>query len=256
MIDLSNNQMPTYIDAVARKEIPNELFERKFASATIGSTEQPIWEGGATYEFVDTPETVNVVSDNINDTLAGTGAQKVKIIGLNAGVITTEIVDLDGTTPVATANQYDFVHRMFVAQAGATAPVIAAIAKSVGAAGTITATGVTSSAVRGVVVANSNISMQSPIRVPIGEQWQIHDVTATAGKGSEVTVRSYIRVPGTQIYTRIAEGQLVENTVVIPAHRILPGGTDIIFTGEAATGTVETAVLIQMTRQNATVDLV
>lgn len=249
-------QMPTFIDAVTRGEVTNQLFERKFASANIGTVEQPIWAGGATYEFIDTPEAVNIVSDNLNDTLAGTGAQKVKVIGLNAGVITTEIIDLDGTTPVAMANQYDFIHRMFIVQAGSTSPVIPAIAGSVGAAGNITATGVTSSAVRAVITNGNATTLQTPIRVPIGERWQIHDVTVTAGKGQEVNFQSYIRIPGTKIFAVIARGQLVQETVVIPSHRVLTAGTDLIFTAFTSAGNVETSILIQMTREGATEELI
>lgn len=257
MNDFSSGQRPTFIDAVSRQEVTGQLFERVFASGTISTTESPIWSGGSTYEFIDTPEIVNVVSDNLNDTLAGTGAQKIKIIGFDAGIIKSEIVDLNGTTPVATTNSYDFVHRMFVVQAGVTSPVIPAIAGSVGAAGTIISTGVTSSAVRAVIASPANgVSLHSQIRVPEGETWQIHDITISAGKGQEVTLRTYIRIPLTNIFIAIGEGQLIQSSTVIPAHRTLPSGTDLIFTGVTSAGTVEVSVLVQMTRQNATTALV
>lgn len=256
MTDFSSGLQKNFIDAVARGEVTGWKFERKFAFANVGTTEQPIWEGGGTYEFVDTPEDVNIVSDDINDTIAGTGAQKVKVIGLNNGVITTEIIDLNGTTPVTLVNQYDFIHRMLVVQAGSVAPVISAIAGSQGAAGTITTTGVTSSAVRAVIVGKTGGSLQGMIRVPTGEEWQIHDVTVTAGKGQEVSIFSYIRVPGSNVFITIAEGQLLQTGTIIPAHRVLPAGTDLIFTGMTSAGTVQTSILIQMTRKGATIDLV
>ena len=249
-------QKPEFIDAVSRGEVPGWKFERKFAFADVGTTEQPIWEGGVTYEFVDSPEDVAIVSDSIADTIAGTGAQKVRVIGLNAGVITSEVVNLNGTTPVTLANQYDFIHRCFVAQAGATSPVIPAIANSEGAAGTITLTGATSSAVRAVIVGNKGGSLQGLIRVPVNEEWLIHDVTVTAGKGQELSIKSYIRVPGTQIWVTIAEGQLIQDGILIPAHRVLTAGTDLIFTGKTSAGTVQASILIQITRKNATEDLV
>ena len=246
----------SFIDAVARGEVPGWLFERKFAFADVGTTEQPIWEGGATYEFVDTAEDVTIVSDNINDTIAGTGAQKVKVIGFNNGVILNEIVDMNGTTSVTLINQYDFIYRCLVVQAGAASPLIPAIVNSAGAAGTITLTGVTSTAVRAVIVDRKGNSLQGIIRVPAGEEWQIHDVTVTAGKGQELSINSYIRVPGSQIWVVIAEGQLIEDGILIPAHRILSAGTDLIFTGSTSAGTVQASVLIQMTRRNATIKLI
>ena len=255
MIDLSSGLEQTFIDSVARGEVTGWMFERKFASANVTTTEMPIWAGGATYQFVDSAETVNIVSSSTNDTIAGTGARKVKVIGLNAGTILNEIVNLNGTNPVALSNSYDFIHRMFVVEAGATAPVVAAIAGSVGAAGTITATGATSSAVRAVIVTDAGGSLQTPIRVPAGETWQIHDVTIAAGKGQEVKIRSYIRIPGTQVYVRTAEGQLIQDTIVIPTHRTLSAGTDLIFTGSTSAGTVLTSILINITRKNATVSL-
>lgn len=246
----------SFIDAVSRGEVPGWLFERKFAFANVGTTEQPIWEGGGTYEFVDIPEDVTIVSSDTNDTIAGTGAQKVKVIGFNNGIILNEIIDLNGTTLVTLANQYDFIHRCLVVQAGAAAPIIPAIANSAGAAGTITLTGVTSTAVRAVIVENKGGSLQGLIRVPAGEEWQIHDVTVTAGKGQELSIKSYIRVPGSQVWITIAEGQLIQDGIIIPAHRILPARTDLIFTGKTSAGTVQASVLIQMTRRNATKALI
>lgn len=246
----------SFIDAVSRGEVPGWLFERKFAFANVGTTEQPIWEGGGTYEFIDTAEDVTIVSDDISDTIAGTGAQKIKVIGFDNGIILSEIIDLNGTTPVTLANQYDFIHRCLVVQAGVTSPIIPAIVNSAGAAGTITLTGVTSSAVRAVIAGNTGGSLQGMIRVPAGEEWQIHDVTVTAGKGQELSINSYIRVPGSQIWITIAEGQLIEDGIIIPAHRILSAGTDLIFTGMTSAGTVQASVLIQMTRRNATIALI
>jgi hypothetical protein len=63
--------------------------------------------------------TLSVVSSNANDIAAGTGANSVIIYGVNADWETQiEIVTLNGTTPVITANTWLGVNRMAIYLAG------------------------------------------------------------------------------------------------------------------------------------------
>lgn len=75
-------------------------------------------ESGST-TLLSSAETLDVVSDDANDTIAGTGAQKLEIQGLDANYnLQTETIDLDGTTPVTTTNTWIRYFRAKVTQVG------------------------------------------------------------------------------------------------------------------------------------------
>jgi hypothetical protein len=61
----------------------------------------------------------SLVSTSASDSSAGTGAQQVTITGLSAAfVVASEVVTMNGTTPVATVNQYAYLESMVVTQVG------------------------------------------------------------------------------------------------------------------------------------------
>ena len=87
--------------AVVNNEIPGLQIIHKFGASTIGTTMQPITSSGF-YRTPTTPTALEIVSDNANDTAAGTGARSLHIFSAKADwKITEEIVALNGTTPVA-----------------------------------------------------------------------------------------------------------------------------------------------------------
>lgn len=66
-----------------------------------------VWEGGGNYPFLAAAATLEVLSTSAADTAAGTGARTVLISGLNSAYNTiSEVVTLNGVTPVSTVNQY------------------------------------------------------------------------------------------------------------------------------------------------------
>lgn len=86
-----------------------------------GSVPEDIWEGGGTYTgFPDsTLETISVSSSSANDASAGTGARTVRVTGLDSNYdVISETVTLNGTTPVATTQQFRRAHTATVQTAG------------------------------------------------------------------------------------------------------------------------------------------
>ena len=68
---------------------------------------EEIWNGGGLRYYPSTAAALNVVSTNANDTAAGTGARTVRVTGLDANWNEiSEIVTLNGLTPVQTVNSY------------------------------------------------------------------------------------------------------------------------------------------------------
>lgn len=73
-----------------------------------GSTSTKVWEPPTQARVHD------IDSTSVNDTSAGTGMRTVEVFGLEDwdSAETSEIVILNGTTPVPTANSYVIIHRM------------------------------------------------------------------------------------------------------------------------------------------------
>lgn len=83
-----------------------------------GGFEPLISQGGA-LPITDTAETLNVVSTSTADDVGGTGAISVFITGIGSDDLeATEILNLDGTTPVVTSNSYKFINRVVVYTSG------------------------------------------------------------------------------------------------------------------------------------------
>lgn len=75
------------------------------------------------YPFPSTAQSLEVVSDSVNDTAAGTGAQAVVVDGLDAdfkAYATKEIAQLNGTTPVELSRTYVRINDFVVTTAGST----------------------------------------------------------------------------------------------------------------------------------------
>ncbi len=85
----------------------------------ISSSFEDVWLQGGTWTKIPTATTLEVASDDANDTLAGTGAQTVTIEGLDVNYAEiTETVNMLGTTPVLTTQLFLFVNNFFVATGG------------------------------------------------------------------------------------------------------------------------------------------
>ena len=67
---------------------------------SVGVAED-VWSGGGDYPFLTVATSLELLSSNVNDTSAGTGAQTVRVDGLDANYVEiSQTVTLNGTTPV------------------------------------------------------------------------------------------------------------------------------------------------------------
>ena len=86
-----------------------------------GSVPEDVWEGGSSYTGFPTgsAELVTAVSDDSNDTSAGSGARTIRIYGLDAnGAEQNEVITLNGTSLVDSVNTYTRVNRVIVLTSG------------------------------------------------------------------------------------------------------------------------------------------
>jgi hypothetical protein len=129
-----------------------------------------------------------IVSSDTNDDIdSGTGARTIRVWGLTAwdAAETSEDVDLEGQTPVNTANSYVIIHRMRVIANGGTGYP----------AGTITATAATDSTVTAAIRPNIGSTAMAIYGWPSGKTLLVYDWWASifqaSAQGRDARVRLY-----------------------------------------------------------------
>jgi hypothetical protein len=124
-ISLDNPMPITGLDpmlAIAMGLIPGYSAVNKFGHNPAATAGEDIWGGGGVYGFFPTEAVaMDVVSSDDEDGGAGTdtGALTIQVYGLdNDWLEQNETVTLNGTTPVALANEYIRIFRTIVLTAG------------------------------------------------------------------------------------------------------------------------------------------
>lgn len=97
-----------------------ELIDRTGWNGAISpSTPEDVWASGGEMVWPTAAETIEVVSGDANDSVAGTGAQRVVVEGLDASwEPLTEEVDLSGTTAVTTTGAFLRINRAWISHVG------------------------------------------------------------------------------------------------------------------------------------------
>lgn len=159
------------------------------------NTKIDLWDEGGTYIFLDAAETLSVQSTNASDdSPGGAGAHAVELFGLDADYNPiNEIVTLDGTAPVLTANQYLRCNRMIIRSAGVNG----------GAIGIITAEA-TGGNVQARINNGFNQSLMAIWTVPAGKVFIIKYTEASIGRGKEGLFELKVRPFGEVFQTKKA----------------------------------------------------
>jgi len=186
----------------------------KFArNPDINSTEETIWEQGGNYVFPTSAAVRYVSSSDANDTNGGTGANKVRVFGLDANyALIEEEVELAGQTQVATSLSYLRIYRAYVTLAGSggTAAGTVYVADSGASAGVPT----------GNVYANlgtSNQTLLGVYTVPAGKTLYLDDVNFTAAisqANANATIKFNIRDFGSNVFRTIVITELQSGTYI------------------------------------------
>ena len=146
------------------------------ASTTAVNIGRSIWDGGIAGAVNWVPPTVSrvhqLVSTNVNDTSAGTGARTVRVYGLDVNyALFNETITLNGTSNVATS-AFTMIYRMIVRTAGSTG----------WNAGTIKATADTDSTVTAQITIGNNQSLMTPFMVPVSTRGYMTNFSGTLKK--------------------------------------------------------------------------
>jgi hypothetical protein len=105
---------------VARGQIPGHSIIHVFGyNPDVDTSEETVWPIDGILGHPPSPTVMTISSTSANDAAAGTGARTVQILGVNGtGGLVSEIVTLNGQTPVNTVNTYDAIERMIVLTVG------------------------------------------------------------------------------------------------------------------------------------------
>ena len=142
----------------------------------ISTDEETVWDAGGIYSYPSSAGVATIVSTSTADDLVSTGAQKIKIEGLDANYNLKSVeVDMDGTTNVVTTESFLRVYRAFINQAGSGKVNAGNITISIGGA------------VRAQISANQGQTLMAVYTVPAGftgyiTQWSFSSGASSSGK--------------------------------------------------------------------------
>ena len=224
------DDIPFYL-AVQQGKVPGYSMVNKFGyNSSIGSGSfETIWETGDDYPWQSSAVTVDVVSDDTDDDVAGTGARTLRIQGLDGSYnLAEETVDMDGTTTVTTTQTFLRVFRMSVETAGT----------SGNNEGTITVTYTGGSDVAATITAGNGQTLMTLYTIPAGYTGYLLSMNISSGKDQEMEFKFIQRDNGvanaafqTKQFLDVRGGQ---TTVIFNAINIIPQKSDIYVSGKAS----------------------
>lgn len=102
MVLMSRQFTKEFLIEVSKGKVPgHDSFLVIGAKESITTTSETVWDLSGNFTFPTGDESWELLSDNTNDTSAGTGAQTVIVSGLDTNFDRqVEIVSMNGTTPV------------------------------------------------------------------------------------------------------------------------------------------------------------
>jgi hypothetical protein len=224
------DDIPFYL-AVQQGKVPGYSMVNKFGyNSSIGSGAfETIWETGNDYPWQSSAVTVDVVSDDTNDDVAGTGARTLRIQGLDGSYnLAEETVDMDGTTTVTTTQTFLRVFRMSVETAGTSGNNV----------GNISVTYTGGSDVAATITAGNGQTLMTLYTIPAGYTGYLLSMNISSGKDQEMEFKFIQRNNSvanaafqTKQFLDVRGGQ---TTVIFNAINVIPQKSDIYVSGKAS----------------------
>jgi len=222
--------IPFYL-AVQQGKVPGYSMVNKFGyNSSIGSLSfETIWETGNDYPWQSSAVTVDVVSDDTNDDVVGTGARTLRIQGLDGSYnLAEETVDMDGTTTVTTTQTFLRVFRMSVETAGTSGNNV----------GNISVTYTGGSDVAATITAGNGQTLMTLYTIPAGYTGYLLSMNISSGKDQEMEFKflqrdNTIANAGfqTKQFLNVRGGQ---TSVIFNAINIIPQKSDIYVSGKGS----------------------
>jgi hypothetical protein len=204
---------------------------------------ETVWSVGGIFSPLTTDNTLSIVSTSTNDTSGGTGARSIIVYGIDANRDEqTEVVTLNGTTPVVTTSTWLGINRLaiYVSGSGATN------------AGTINVTAVTAGTVQGQIPIGLGASQSAIFFVSADHQmlldWMLLNINKTGGSSPIVTIKmfvhSFVSNSRYEVFRHTVD-TAVENTVELKPSQPFQVGENSVITLEATTNVNNTTVSLR-----------
>lgn len=154
-------------------------------NTAVSAANTDIWPGGILYPFKTTATQMEVVGTNVEDSSAGTGARTIILNGLDSNhVEVSEIITLNGLTPVPTVNTFIAINSGAVLTSGS----------AHGNVGDIQIRDIGGGTVRNIIDAVYGTMRQSVFTVPAGHTLSVISTfgcinrTAAGGQTNYITM--------------------------------------------------------------------
>ena len=235
-----NRKAPFYLE-VAKEKIEGHSSQFKFArSVAITDVESVVWDNGGDFPFLTAAETLDIVSDSADDASAGSGARTLLVYGLDSDYLeVSELVTLNGLTPVTTTQTFLRVYRALVVTSGTNSGLTG------NNAGTITISGHTTTQVQAKILPNNGQTLMAVYTIPAGKTGYVTGVSFSAGQGKQCLFKAKFRNgPGSSYAFSVKYViDLYENSFFgqlgVPLR--VPEKTDIVITASTTSGTINAA---------------
>lgn len=115
------NGDPEFYLRVASGRVNHYSIITKFGTnEAVGTSTEDVWSPGGTLTYLTAAATLEAISSSVNDTAAGSGAQTIRVYGLDANLeVITEDITMNGTSATTATTQSFFrVYRAFVLTCG------------------------------------------------------------------------------------------------------------------------------------------
>lgn len=226
----SSHTVKDFYLAIAKGQIDKHATINKSSIMTPGlASNEDVWFNGgalAVKVYLTAAETMDVVSDDTDDTSAGTGARTVQIYGLDANYEPiNETVTMNGTTTVVTAKSYLRLNRGIVRTAGS----------SNINEGSISIAGTTSGNLQLFVSALHGQDLGSHFTIPadkVGIMTSLFvSATSIASGGANITLvlRPESAAEKVKLYTGLSDGETTSYNPQLKSPIIINEKTDIKF---------------------------
>lgn len=159
----------------------------------ISTTEEDIWEEGGIYNWLSSATTLEIVSIDVADDIAGLGAQAVVILGLDANFDEIqEVVLMNGAgTSGATTNLFLRVNRVAVVQAGTLRGSNFDDLTIQASGGGVVLSNITGTGSTGNSDYGYGISQMGLYTIPAKKDFLVEDLTINVSGGKTVTINAY-----------------------------------------------------------------
>lgn len=175
------------LDISIGKEGYSSIFKFCRNPAT-GTDEEVLWDLGGSYTFLNDSEILRIVSTNVNDVYGGSGAWNLLIYGLdNDYNEISEVVILNGTTPVYTQNSYVRIYRSHVINSGLAASIENANL------GDITFVSNDSNIDQAAILTHNGQTLMCVYTIPKGKTGFVTGISINVGQGKQAFMKAKAR---------------------------------------------------------------